>query len=158
LARSVPQATQAVPVFRSGDKVRLLRGEPAKRGAAVLEAVRRIRTDSVNTVAVIGRSAGECAEVHRQLRERGVDATLIDAAQRHYTGGISVLPVHLAKGLEFDAVLLLDVDEAHYGANPQDGRLLYVACTRALHALWVYYEGVISPLVETDDDEVVTVS
>ena len=39
---------------------------------------------------------------------------VIEADQSKYEGGISVVPVYLAKGLEFDAVLLIDVDEEHY--------------------------------------------
>ena len=61
-------------------------------------------------------------------------------------GDVFLVPLSLSKGLEFDAVLLLDCDEKHYGA-PEDRRLLYVACTRALHRLALFAEGAFAPLV-----------
>lgn len=35
--------------------------------------------------------------------------------------------------MEFDAVLLMDVDEVHYPDAPEEARRLYVSLTRALH-------------------------
>ena len=40
----------------------------------------------------------------------------------------------MAKGLEFDAVILCDVSQGVYEGE-ENRRLLYVACTRALHRL-----------------------
>ena len=52
-----------------------------------------------------------------------------------------VLPVAYTKGLEFDAVLLLDPTEEKYPENDGQVKLLYVAATRALHELAVLYTG-----------------
>ena len=62
--------------------------------------------------------------------------------------GVMVLPVRLTKGLEFDAVILWKPDEAHYAANPQDAKLLYVAVTRALHELYLLGDQKNSSLFE----------
>jgi len=51
-----------------------------------------------------------------------------------FKAGVSVLPVFLAKGLEFDAVIVPDASAGKYGEEYQR-RLLYVACSRALHSL-----------------------
>jgi DNA helicase-2/ATP-dependent DNA helicase PcrA len=58
---------------------------------------------------------------------------------------VIVLPVALAKGLEFDAAVVVDADENTYGPSAFDARLLYVALTRALHALRVIWAGRPSP-------------
>lgn len=52
---------------------------------------------------------------------------LIAPGQQQYEGGISILPIFMAKGLEFDAVIIIDTDEVNYEASPQDAKLLYVA-------------------------------
>lgn len=57
------------------------------------------------------------------------------------------MPVYLAKGLEFDGVILTDVNERHYGLNVRDAKLSYVGCTRALHRLALLFAGVSSPLI-----------
>ena len=59
-----------------------------------------------------------------------------------------VVPAHLAKGLEFDAVILSDASCEKYSLSDIDAKLLYVAMTRAMHILDIHYAGKISPLLE----------
>ena len=132
----------AVPVFRTGEPVCIRRVASAERLTALAEAVAALLAQGgVNTVAVITRTAEEAAEAHRHLVGQGLAANLIHAGNLRYEGGLSVVPVYLAKGLEFDAVLLTDVDDRHYEAASRDAKLLYVASTRALHRLEVLYAG-----------------
>jgi len=148
LAGSGVSVAPAVPVFRSGDPVRV---ESAGRGAdrlkAVVSAVRELQQGDITTVAVIARTLKESRAIHEALAEAGLAPALITPEQRSYGGGLSVLPVYLSKGLEFDAVLLVDADEKHYPATHRNAKLLYVACTRALHRLRVLYSGHPSPLL-----------
>lgn len=65
-----------------------------------------------------------------------------------FTAGIEVTEVTQAKGLEFDYVILLDVDAASYPDTAASRRLLHVGATRAIHQLWVTSVGTPSPLVE----------
>jgi DNA helicase-2/ATP-dependent DNA helicase PcrA len=62
--------------------------------------------------------------------------------------GVLVLPVFLAKGLEFDAVIIADASSQCYGAG-HDKRLLYVACSRALHDLDLVCPGELSPFLRS---------
>lgn len=61
--------------------------------------------------------------------------------------GVFVLPLYMAKGLEFDAVLICETDKEHYYTE-DDKKLLYIGCTRALHRLNLFYNGEISPLLD----------
>jgi DNA helicase II / ATP-dependent DNA helicase PcrA len=45
-----------------------------------------------------------------------------------------VCTAHMAKGLEFDQVIVPDVSEKNYSTE-MDRNMLYVACTRAMHLL-----------------------
>ncbi len=54
--------------------------------------------------------------------------------------GVSIMPVYLSKGLEFDAVFICDANQANY-STVADQRLLYIGCTRALHRLLLLSEG-----------------
>lgn len=137
----------ANPVFRSGDKVKMIQVENTNRITTIIKTIEQLQHKKMDTIAIIGRTEEECAHLHGALSEVGLSATFIHSKQRKYEGGISVVPVYLAKGLEFDAVLLIDVDEQHYEATKQDAKLLYVGCTRALHKLCVLYSGRISPLI-----------
>jgi DNA helicase-2/ATP-dependent DNA helicase PcrA len=152
LERSGAGFPQAVPVFRSGQPVRLYSSERPDYEAAVLDVVRRTRSGSA-TVALLARTGEESARWHAILGEAGMDAELILPGQGRYKGGLSVAPVYLAKGLEFDAVILVDTDENHYGAHVSDAKLLYVGCTRALHELHLMYSGKASPLIRDINPE-----
>jgi DNA helicase-2/ATP-dependent DNA helicase PcrA len=54
-------------------------------------------------------------------------------------GEVIIIPAYLAKGLEFDAVIVYNVSKENY-TREIDRRLLYIACTRALHSLTLLYE------------------
>ena len=51
-----------------------------------------------------------------------------------------IVSVLLSKGLEFDAVIIPDVSAENYNEE-REKQVLYVACTRALHKLSLFYEG-----------------
>ncbi len=148
LDRSGENVTLAKPVFRSGDPVHVVNVSEKERISAIIAAVQELQKSGWNTIAVIGRTIEECSQIYNELVAVGLSASIIDANQREYQGGLSVLPVYLAKGLEFDAVLLVDVDTTHYKLNPDDAKLLYVGCTRALHQLSIHYTGEISLLID----------
>jgi DNA helicase-2/ATP-dependent DNA helicase PcrA len=63
-----------------------------------------------------------------------------------------VLPAYLAKGLEFDAVLIHDAGADVYGRE-NERKLLYTACTRALHSLFIFYTGSLTPLLSGIDPD-----
>lgn len=105
------------------------------------------------STAVITKTVGEAEEVWRALQ--GTDLTaatgrtpqLVHSAADRYEGGIVVLPVVLARGLEFDATAVAGANERNFPATPDNGRLLYIAMTRAKAALAVFWTGEVSPLV-----------
>jgi DNA helicase-2/ATP-dependent DNA helicase PcrA len=58
----------------------------------------------------------------------------------------TVLPIHLAKGLEFKQVLLYDVSAENYHTD-QDQRILYTAISRAMEELMVTSKRTFSPFL-----------
>lgn len=57
-----------------------------------------------------------------------------------YEKGVVVIPAYLAKGIEFDAVIIFDASHESY-YRESERNLFYTACTRAMHELYVYYAG-----------------
>ncbi|GGE62011.1 DNA helicase-2/ATP-dependent DNA helicase PcrA [Priestia taiwanensis] len=139
----------ATPVFRSGEAVKVMKAD--NQIESLLKEIRRLQQKDTKTIAIIGRTAAECATIYESMQEIGIEASLIESKNFTYTGGISIVPVYLAKGLEFDSVLVIDVDSLHYTKTVQDARLLYVACTRSLHELTLFYTDKMSPLIEQID-------
>ncbi|PQZ57741.1 DNA helicase UvrD [Bacillus sp. MYb209] len=136
----------ATPVFRSGEDVKVIHAED--QFTEIMKTLQHLQNEDVKTIAVIGRTDDECRDIYEKLTNTGLTVNVIEADQSKYEGGISVVPVYLAKGLEFDAVLLIDVDEEHYKNTKHDAKLLYVGCTRSLHDLWIFHSGEVSPLIK----------
>lgn len=155
LEKGVQSRITAVPVFRSGDGVRLIDYGQEGREASLKKAMETLIGKDYRTVSILTRSLREAKALHERLRSEGLEVNLIDDGKKQYEGGYSVLPVYLSKGLEFDAVIVADADQAHYGSSAWDAKLLYVGCTRALHELWLMNGEDRPHYVEQDNDEVV---
>ena len=93
------------------------------------------------SIAIIGKDMAECENLEKKLRAIRKDIKLIRGKDSEYNSGISIVPSYLAKGLEFDCVLLSNVSKEKYGNNSLDIKLLYVSITRAMSKLDVFYEG-----------------
>ncbi|GLG01636.1 DNA helicase [Alicyclobacillus hesperidum subsp. aegles] len=140
-------AVEAKPVFRSGDKVLVEEVAWRDRFEAVLHRIMAMRELS-STVAVLTRTEEDAHVYHNACLEAGLDAHLLTADRGDYEGGISIVPIYLAKGLEFDSVIVVDADANHYNWSERDAKLLYVGCTRALHRLCILYAEPITQLLE----------
>ncbi|WP_209812732.1 HelD family protein [Ammoniphilus resinae] len=145
----------ADPVFRSGEKIKLVQVSEENRILSIVKAVQLLQEKRMNTIALLGRTEAECEALFMALKAKGIPVSLVQAEQENYAGGISIMPVYMSKGLEFDAVLLLDVNDQAYRKTVQDAKLLYVGCTRALHELWLFHGKTPSPLLEGIDEELV---
>ncbi|MGG4469920.1 RNA polymerase recycling motor HelD [Paenibacillus alvei] len=88
------------------------------------------------TIAVICKTQKESTEVYDSLKGLG-GVRLLEKGTISYEKGISVVPAYLAKGIEFDAVILYN--SSAY-VNELEKELFYTACTRAMHELYVYKE------------------
>ncbi|MCA0989324.1 HelD family protein [Guptibacillus algicola] len=137
----------ATPVFRSGKSVKEHHISD-ERIPQLLETAKEMEERGMKTIAIVGRTAHECQLLFNEIEKENIEANLITVDDRSYSGGISITPIYLTKGLEFDAVILADVSETFYKDNAQDAKLLYVGCTRALHELTVFYSGKKSPLIK----------
>jgi DNA helicase II / ATP-dependent DNA helicase PcrA len=137
----------AKPVFRSGDEVKIRKVSQEEQVAFLNKQIAELQNKGATTIAIIGRTEETCELLYKKLMKSGLKLTFINSKQRDYQGGTSILPVYLSKGLEFDAVILLDVNQLHYQKNIRDSKLLYVACTRALHDLTICYSEDLSLLI-----------
>lgn len=104
-------------------------------------------TKGYKSIAIIGKDIDECKLIKKKLEKEGKKIKLIQSKDSEYNAGISIVPSYLAKGLEFDSVMLFNVNETKYTNSVLDIKLLYVAITRAMSKLDVFYTGKISNLM-----------
>ena len=118
---------------------------PDELSAGLAGEIVVLREAGYRSIAVVCKSARESARVHAELAPR-TEAYLVTAHDLYFRQGVLVLPVYLAKGLEFDAVVIPDASADNYHRD-WEANVLYVACTRALHRLVLFYAGELSPLI-----------
>lgn len=99
-------------------------------------------------IAIIARHPGIAALYHRGLSRAEVPRLKLVADQDFsFASGVEVTDVRQVKGLEFDYVILVDVNADTYPDNEEARRLLHVGATRAAHQLWIVCTSAPSPLV-----------
>lgn len=112
----------------------------------LIREVAACKEKGYQSIGLILKTGKDAAGLYERLKGR-MDMRLIHNDSIADLRGTLIMPVYLAKGLEFDTVLVCDADSAHYQTE-DDKRLLYVASTRALHRLNLFYTGDISPLLK----------
>lgn len=87
--------------------------------------------DKYKSVAVITKSIDEAKLIYESFKDRYSKISIIDASTKKYYTELVVVPAYLAKGLEFDACIIIN----NYD---KDKYLYYVSVTRSQHELIVY--------------------
>ena len=101
-----------------------------------------MRDEPEAAVAIIARHPEQARLYYEAFQAAEVPNLRLVAAQNFsFKPGIDVTDVRQTKGLEFDIVILVDVNEESYPENDHSRRLLHVAMTRAAHQLWVTFTG-----------------
>lgn len=102
------------------------------------------------SIALITKTTEEAKLVEKALAEYLHVQRLEPNSSLQPNIQLLIVPSHLAKGLEFDAVIVCIVDEPYF-ATPIDQKLLYVAFTRAMHDLVLVGPTLESFLLQQND-------
>ena len=109
----------------------------------IVKTIEKYKSQGFSSIAVICKNRKEASELYFKLSS-SIKIKLIDYLDYDSVlEGTLILPVYLAKGLEFDAVIVYEANDKKYNTE-YDKKLLYIACTRALHRLSLFYTGKIS--------------
>ena len=124
----------AQPIERHGDEVQHWKVDSENNKIIkICEIIKKqLEVGHIN-IAIITKDFNESIELHKEITNYGVNAELISENLDKYTGGVIVIPSYLSKGLEFDSVIISDSNK--YSEDILETKLLYVACTRAMHTL-----------------------
>lgn len=145
--KKIINQTEMIPFERHGE-VPQLKGSTSysKMLEEMLVDLKKLDLNQYTTVAIICKTLSEAKQVYDDLSPY-IEVTLLTTSSTVFTSGIIITTSYLAKGLEFDVVFIPSVNEKNY-YTPIDKQVLYVSCTRALHLLHIYYDGILSPILE----------
>ncbi|AGK96591.1 HelD family protein [Clostridium pasteurianum] len=91
------------------------------------------------SIAVVCKTEGEKCKAYESLKKI-MDVKLLDENNREVKSGTVIVSSYMAKGLEFDGVIIYNAAVSVYSTE-LDKKLLYIACTRPLHKLTIYSMG-----------------
>ncbi|MBE0455263.1 MAG: AAA family ATPase [Roseovarius sp.] len=114
--------------------------------ARIKAAVENFRGSDHTSIALLAKTQGQAKRLHKALAEAGIEARVLEEGSTGFSTGVLICTPHLAKGLEFDRVIIPDASEAVFSTE-MDRNLLYVACTRAMHRLDLIAVGAPSPFL-----------
>jgi DNA helicase-2/ATP-dependent DNA helicase PcrA len=100
----------------------------------IVHDIVQLKQDGYESIAVVCRSMREVKLIDGFLKNK-IHIDTFDRENMIYSKGEVILPSYFAKGLEFDAVLMID----NFSISSQnENKLKYIMATRALHQLHVY--------------------
>ncbi len=137
---------EALPVIRHGEDVEYIRFlDEAEQLNRIINNIRDYKNKGFNSIAVICKDEKEAVDIYNKLKENNIELSNIIASDSKYLGGICTITNYLAKGLEFDGVIISDASKEKYKIDKTiDMKLLYVSMTRPLHELKVLYKNEIN--------------
>lgn len=101
----------------------------------------------MENIAILCKTQYETIKAYKYLKVQIEDLRMVSSDETNIETGIFILPIYMAKGLEYDGVVVYDASALNY-KNAFDQQLLYVATTRALHRLSFMYQHTISPILD----------
>ncbi len=125
-------------VDRHGEKPELIRCSDIKDEVTRIlnEVDDAINKRGLGSVAIIARDREHARVLYEEMKGSPV-CLLIDSGIK-YQGGIILTTATIVKGFEFDEVIVADADNKNYNTD-FDRHILFIACTRALHHLKLFY-------------------
>lgn len=102
--------------------------------------IQNMQDKKMKKIAIICKNCDETQKIYNLLQSEFSNITNIQKSNDKKIGNLTVLPSFLAKGLEFDGVIVYTDKDNKY--VDKDKKLYYVACTRAQHMLAVYNQDV----------------
>jgi len=135
---------------RHSSKPKIIMVDESNLCRRIADDIIKLKNKKYKQIAVICKTVRQCEAMYKYIISY-VDISLISNQNEVYKGDVVVIPSYLAKGLEFDAVLVNSIEDRDY-SKAEDRKLLYTVCTRALHELYLYYHENMSDLVAKIDE------
>lgn len=126
-------------VARDGEKPLVVKVKNEEdRIDTLIKDVVKLKLSKMDSIGIICRTASKASKLYNIIKKcSDFEVTLIKKDDIEFKQGINIMPSYLAKGLEFDAVIVYDADALEY-KDESERKLFYTVCTRALHVLHLY--------------------
>ena len=121
-------------IRKTNNKPVIIRKDVEDLKQSILTDIRTLQ-EQYKSTAIITKDNREAEKIYELLKD-DIEISLVDANSKKFQKNLIIIPAYTSKGLEFDSVIIYNDRSNSYKANERN--LLYVACTRCQHELYIY--------------------
>jgi len=134
-AQKIHPNAELEPVARHGEKPQILQfGSAVEELSGIMGLISTYRKSGYKSLGIICKTEQQARKMANMLKSYANDISFLSSQSSAFVQGIVITSAHMAKGLEFDEVIIPQTDERNYRSEI-DKSMLYVAVTRAMHRL-----------------------
>lgn len=134
-AQKIHPNAELEPVARHGEKPQILQfGSAVEELSGIMGLISTYRKSGYKSLGIICKTEQQARKMADMLKSYANDISFLSSQSSAFVQGIIITSAHMAKGLEFDEVIIPQTDERNYRSEI-DKSMLYVAVTRAMHRL-----------------------
>ncbi|MBC8034216.1 MAG: AAA family ATPase [Chitinophagaceae bacterium] len=134
-----------IPMERHGQDPVIARFNSNKEELEAIKGmIKAFKSSANHSLGIIFKTLRQAEDAYQSLQATGVH--LLTAESTSFKEGVIITTAHLAKGLEFDEVIVPFASADNYKTEV-DKSMLYIACTRAMHQLTLTYSRHITSLL-----------
>lgn len=140
-AQKIQTNNELEPIMRHGEQPDILQFKNAETEImGIANLIRSFKNSKYTSLGIICKTESQAKELAQKLLNYTNGISLLSNQSSAYVKGIIVTSAHMAKGLEFDEVIIPQADDTNYHSSI-DKSMLYVAVTRAMHKLTLTYSA-----------------
>ena len=121
-------------IRKANNKPVVIRKDVQDLKQSLLSDIRTLQ-EQYKSTAIITKDNREAEKIYELLKDE-LNISLVEANSKKFQKNLIIIPAYTSKGLEFDSVIIYNDRSNSYKANERN--LLYVACTRCQHELYIY--------------------
>lgn len=134
-AQKIHPNAELEPVARHGEKPQILQfGSAVEELSGIMGLISTYRKSGYKSLGIICKTEQQARKMADMLKSYANDISFLSSQSSAFVQGIVITSAHMAKGLEFDEIIIPQTDERNYRSEI-DKSMLYVAVTRAMHRL-----------------------
>ncbi len=150
LAKRIQNVAALEPIERHGDIPEIIVcSDSQDELEKIREKIGDFQASGNVTMGIILKTNSKAAALYQNLSQ-DYPMQLLTPDSREFAKGIIITSVRMSKGLEFDEVVIPSTDSETYRDEEYDRKLLYIACTRAMHKLSLTHTGALTGLIQIE--------
>lgn len=145
-ARNIQANDELEPVARHAEPPLILKfGCAEDEISGIADLINAFKASDRKSLGIVCKTESQAKGISERLKACTDGVCFLSSRGHTFVQGIVVTSAHMAKGLEFDEVIVPRVDNETY-CSRMDRGMLYVAVTRVVHELTLTYNGEVSGL------------